>query len=304
MSSEVGGCSSDGGGLGKGAYATRCSQTRLMCSSRWTHGIGWSIILRDWEQSLEQAQIQTCCYLFPKRQLVPFTSISRPLHCSTSWQDFQGPQPNLLAPILPPRPPLPSLHSSIQLASKILNSPPLPWPFQGAGCLHGPMGWRAVYLFSLWRSFSWPQVRHGCSGLVCGVLWFHHQPSPPPTPLANAVGTDRCEQAYSVPGAVTQAPYIAFGLLSRFYLEAYGYIQYHTHYLPRVASATCPTVDLNTIGMWVNEEANCEHYLQMGIPVWLLRQGFAASHPSNWFIECVEPTTCSPTTTPSINLTA
>ena len=38
---------------------------------------------------------------------------------------------------------------------------------------------------------------------------------------------------------------IAFGLLSRFYLEAYGYVQYHTHYLPRVASTTRPTVDLN-----------------------------------------------------------
>ena len=98
--------------------------------------------------------------------------------------------------------------------------------------------------------------------------------------------------------------HIAFGLLSRFCLKAYGCVQYHTHYLPRVASATHPTVDLNTIGVWVNEEADCKHYLQMGIPVWLLHQGFAASQPSNRFVECVEPTTCSPTTTPSINLTA
>jgi hypothetical protein len=66
-----------------------------------------------------------------------------------------------------------------------------------------------------------------------------------------------------------------FGLASRFYLEAHGYINYWTTYLPRLASAGRPTVDKNLIGVLTKDEGVCTDYLRMGVPVWLLRHGSA-----------------------------
>lgn len=63
---------------------------------------------------------------------------------------------------------------------------------------------------------------------------------------------------------------IAFGLVSRFFFECHGYIEYHTNYLPRLASTDVPAVEANAIGVWVRSAAAATHYRRMGIPVWLV----------------------------------
>jgi len=76
---------------------------------------------------------------------------------------------------------------------------------------------------------------------------------------------------------------IMFGLVSRYYLEARGYIYYHQK--PPLS----PTVNHNLIGALVEDEAVCTVYHQMGVPVWYIRRQADISVVSDKFVRYTEP---------------
>jgi len=78
---------------------------------------------------------------------------------------------------------------------------------------------------------------------------------------------------------------LTFGLASRFYLEAQGYLKYHT-----ILKATGKTtVDLNLVGVWVEDAHVCAEYHRMGVPVWYIRKPYQPPETSDKFVKFCEP---------------
>ena len=82
---------------------------------------------------------------------------------------------------------------------------------------------------------------------------------------------------------------IMFGLVSRFYLEAQGYIYYHQKYRPMLESQTEPTINPNLVGVLVEDERVCGEYHRMGIPVWYIRKREDISVVKDKFVKYSEP---------------
>lgn len=57
---------------------------------------------------------------------------------------------------------------------------------------------------------------------------------------------------------------INFGLTLRLYLEACGYIDYHTKFLPNLTSSDHPVVDQNIVGLWARDNEACTNYSRWG----------------------------------------
>lgn len=79
---------------------------------------------------------------------------------------------------------------------------------------------------------------------------------------------------------------IAFGLPSRYYLEAQGYINYHQEHLE---SRTKPNVNCNLVGVLAEDERVCGMYHQMGVPVWYVRDCTNVSVVRDKFVKATEP---------------
>jgi len=84
--------------------------------------------------------------------------------------------------------------------------------------------------------------------------------------------------------STSQAPLpelrILFGITSRFCFEIQGYIDYHTKYLPRLATTDIPVVDTDVVGVWTRDPVVCASHQRMGIPVWFVR-GASIIHKSS-----------------------
>ena len=78
---------------------------------------------------------------------------------------------------------------------------------------------------------------------------------------------------------------LTFGLASRFYLEARGYLKYHA-----VLKATGKTtVDPNLVGVWVEDAHVCAEYHRMGVPVWYIREPYQLPTTADKFVRSCEP---------------
>lgn len=84
---------------------------------------------------------------------------------------------------------------------------------------------------------------------------------------------------------------LAFGLTSRFYLEARGYIDYHLKYRPALDSREPLKVDTNLVGVLVTDDSACADHHRMGIPVWSLQGYTQAKEGGGRFVEMAEPRT-------------
>ena len=82
---------------------------------------------------------------------------------------------------------------------------------------------------------------------------------------------------------------IVFGLVSRLYLEARGYIDYHTKYRPLLKSGGKPVVNHDLIGVWTEDKDVCRDYWQMGIPVWYIRTRAQVSSATQKFVKHTKP---------------
>jgi hypothetical protein len=72
---------------------------------------------------------------------------------------------------------------------------------------------------------------------------------------------------------------VVFGVAARACLETHGYLDYHTIYLPRLGSSELPAVDDDVVGVLVRDEADCERFFRMGIPVWYVRDSTTPGLP-------------------------
>lgn len=79
---------------------------------------------------------------------------------------------------------------------------------------------------------------------------------------------------------------LMFGIASRLYLEARGYVDYHLKYRPLLESDGEPTVNDHLVGVWVSDEATCKKYHRMGVPVWSLRSCLVGTEK---FVKYCEP---------------
>ena len=82
---------------------------------------------------------------------------------------------------------------------------------------------------------------------------------------------------------------LIFGIASRFCLESIGYVDYHSRFLPSLASMGHPTVNHLVVGVWTTEEAIGTHYLKMGIPVWILRHSSHVPHSPDQNVKYQQP---------------
>lgn len=82
---------------------------------------------------------------------------------------------------------------------------------------------------------------------------------------------------------------IAFGLTSRLYLEACGYIYYHLIGPPTANPQGNPAVNSHLVGVLVEDQRICEEYRHMGIPVWCIRKRTDVSVDKDRFVKSTEP---------------
>ena len=82
---------------------------------------------------------------------------------------------------------------------------------------------------------------------------------------------------------------IAFGLVSRLYFEARGYIDYHAKHKPLLDSGEKQAVNPNLVGVLTDEKHVRDKYKQMGIPVWYVRARDRVSEDTQTSVEHVLP---------------
>ena len=78
---------------------------------------------------------------------------------------------------------------------------------------------------------------------------------------------------------------IPFGLISRYCLEARGYIEYHVKYPPTIRPQGKRTVNSNLVGVWTESKGVCAEYFHIGIPMWYLHKYTQASVTEDKFIK-------------------
>jgi len=82
---------------------------------------------------------------------------------------------------------------------------------------------------------------------------------------------------------------LMFGLASRFYFEAHGYLNYYSKSQPVSEAAARPTLDSNLVGVWVEDAHVCAEYHRIGVPVWYIRKPSLISAKGDKFVEFSEP---------------
>jgi hypothetical protein len=82
---------------------------------------------------------------------------------------------------------------------------------------------------------------------------------------------------------------IAFGLLSRLYLETRGYVDYHTKHQPLHRSGAKQDIKHGLVGVLTEEKKVCKKFLEMGIPVWYVRRRSQVSWDMRTFVERTNP---------------
>lgn len=119
--------------------------------------------------------------------------------------------------------------------------------------------------------------------------------SPPrrsPHPRLNYLATSLDAAIAKVRGFQGTLPQLrlTFGLACRLYLEAFGYIRYHTKYWPILESPGKPTAaDPTLVGVWVQDVRVCTEYFQMGVPVWLVRKPSQVLAQDDKFVKFCQP---------------
>ena len=82
---------------------------------------------------------------------------------------------------------------------------------------------------------------------------------------------------------------ITFGLVSRLYFEARGYVDYLIKYRPLFKSKCKKDVNPNLVGVLTDDSSTCKKYYRMGIPVWRIRTRAQAFSGTQKFIKRTEP---------------